>query len=175
MFFFSFMNICVSNHQNIVNLFWFVVHGGKRLLNCLLANLTVVPAQSGGVNNCNSTFVESLRKGHLTYLCHEYWKAFCLSAQSSKHVLCWSSFACVLCPERDSAQLLSSWSTTSQIDIIATMQMFSYPGLVGHPRPEVSSSPLFFKNGLILPTGQWYAPSAVINDAWNCMVLHCIA
>ena len=31
------------------------------------------------------------------------------------------------------------------------------------------------KNGLILPTGQWYAPSAVINDAWFCMVLHGIA
>ena len=28
------------------------------------------------------------------------------------------------------------------------------------------------KNGLILPTGQWYAPSRVINDAWYCMVLH---
>ena len=36
---------------------------------------------------------------------------------------------------------------------------------------------LFFitKNGLILPTGQWYAPSAVINTAWYCMVLHGIA
>ena len=32
-----------------------------------------------------------------------------------------------------------------------------------------------FKNGLILPTGQWYAPSAVNNDAWYCMVLHGIA
>ena len=31
------------------------------------------------------------------------------------------------------------------------------------------------KNGLILPTGQWYAPSAVINDAWYCMVLHGVA
>ena len=31
------------------------------------------------------------------------------------------------------------------------------------------------KNGLILPKGQWYAPSAVINDAWYCMVLHSIA
>ena len=31
------------------------------------------------------------------------------------------------------------------------------------------------KNGLILPTGQWYAPSAVINDAWYCMVLDGIA
>ena len=29
-----------------------------------------------------------------------------------------------------------------------------------------------YKNGLILPTGQWYAPSAVIIDAWNCMVWH---
>merc|ERR1712223_2068483 len=31
------------------------------------------------------------------------------------------------------------------------------------------------KKAIILPTGQWYAPSAVINDAWYCMVLHCIA
>ena len=31
------------------------------------------------------------------------------------------------------------------------------------------------KNGHILPTGQWYAPSAVINDAWYCMVLQGIA
>ena len=31
------------------------------------------------------------------------------------------------------------------------------------------------KNGLILPTGQLYAPSAVINYAWYCMVLYCIA
>ena len=28
---------------------------------------------------------------------------------------------------------------------------------------------------IILPTGQWYAPSAVINDAWYCMVLQGIA
>ena len=31
------------------------------------------------------------------------------------------------------------------------------------------------KNGHILPTGQWYAPSVFINDAWYCMVLHYIA
>ena len=31
------------------------------------------------------------------------------------------------------------------------------------------------KNGLILPTGQWYDPSAVINDAWYCLALHGIA
>ena len=31
------------------------------------------------------------------------------------------------------------------------------------------------KMAIILPTGQWYAPSAVIIDAWYCMVLHCIA
>ena len=36
-------------------------------------------------------------------------------------------------------------------------------------------SRLFIKMAIILPTGQWYAPSAVINDAWYCMVLHCIA
>ena len=31
------------------------------------------------------------------------------------------------------------------------------------------------KMAIILPTGQWYAPSAVITDAWYCMVLHGIA
>ena len=31
------------------------------------------------------------------------------------------------------------------------------------------------KNGHILPTGQWYTPSAVINNAWYCMVLHYLA
>ena len=31
------------------------------------------------------------------------------------------------------------------------------------------------KNGHILPTGQWYAPPAVINDEWYCMILHGIA
>ena len=31
------------------------------------------------------------------------------------------------------------------------------------------------KMAIILPTGQWYAPSAVLNDSWYCMVLHCIA
>ena len=38
-----------------------------------------------------------------------------------------------------------------------------------------SASRVYIKNGLILPTGQWYASSAVINDAWYCMVLHGIA
>merc|ERR1712143_156700 len=31
------------------------------------------------------------------------------------------------------------------------------------------------KMAIILPTGQWYAPSAVTNDAWYCMVLQGIA
>ena len=31
------------------------------------------------------------------------------------------------------------------------------------------------KMAIILPRGQWYAPSAVINDAWYCMVLQGIA
>ena len=31
------------------------------------------------------------------------------------------------------------------------------------------------KMAIILPTGQWYTPSAIINDAWYCMVLHGIA
>ena len=34
---------------------------------------------------------------------------------------------------------------------------------------------IYIKMAIILPTGQWYAPSTVINDAWYCMVLHCIA
>ena len=43
-------------------------------------------------------------------------------------------------------------------------------GLTIMPRPT-----MFTKMAIILPTGQWYAPSAVITDAWYCMVLHCIA
>ena len=31
---------------------------------------------------------------------------------------------------------------------------------------------LIKKMAILLPTGQWYAPSAVINDAWYCMALH---
>ena len=31
------------------------------------------------------------------------------------------------------------------------------------------------KMAIILPTGQWYAPSAVIKHAWYCMVLHGVA
>ena len=31
------------------------------------------------------------------------------------------------------------------------------------------------KMAIILPTGQWYAPSAVFNVPWYCMVLHGIA
>ena len=31
------------------------------------------------------------------------------------------------------------------------------------------------KMAIILPTGQWYAPSAVINVPWYCIVLHGIA
>ena len=42
---------------------------------------------------------------------------------------------------------------------------------------DLTSAPksLNVKIGLILPTGQWYAPSAVINYAWYCMVLQGIA
>ena len=39
----------------------------------------------------------------------------------------------------------------------------------------ISSTEEAIKNGLILPTGQWYAPSAVNNDAWYCTVLLGIA
>ena len=34
---------------------------------------------------------------------------------------------------------------------------------------------MIIKMAIILPTGQWYAPSAVIDDAWYCMVLHGVA
>ena len=39
----------------------------------------------------------------------------------------------------------------------------------------LSLVPKQIKMAIILPTGQWYAPSAVLNDAWYCMVLHGIA
>ena len=31
---------------------------------------------------------------------------------------------------------------------------------------------VWLKMAIILPIGQWYAPPAVINDAWYCMVLY---
>ena len=34
---------------------------------------------------------------------------------------------------------------------------------------------VMIKMAIILPTGQWYAPSAVITDGRYCMVLHGIA
>ena len=40
---------------------------------------------------------------------------------------------------------------------------------------QAISDPNHYKNGHILPTGQWYAPSAVINDAWYWMVMHGIS
>ena len=40
---------------------------------------------------------------------------------------------------------------------------------------HIAWPPIIIKMAIILPTGQWYAPSAVINDAWYCMVLHGIA
>ena len=40
---------------------------------------------------------------------------------------------------------------------------------------SLSVSMYNLKNGLILPTVQWYPPSAAINDAWYCIVLHGVA
>ena len=40
---------------------------------------------------------------------------------------------------------------------------------------QISNGDFIVKMAIILPTGQWYAPSALINDEWYCMVLHCIA
>ena len=45
--------------------------------------------------------------------------------------------------------------------------------MIGLVRKRVGD--LTIKNGHVLPTGQWYAPSAIINDAWYCRVLHSIA
>ena len=45
----------------------------------------------------------------------------------------------------------------------------------GQKLNEWSFYDLEIKNGNVLPTGQWYAPSVVINEAWYCMVLHGIA
>ena len=37
---------------------------------------------------------------------------------------------------------------------------------------DVEFTHVTIKMTIILPTGQWYAPSTVINEAWYCMVLH---
>ena len=43
------------------------------------------------------------------------------------------------------------------------------------PLIAVDDSIRELKMAILLPTGQWYAPSAVIHDAWYCIVLHGIA
>ena len=58
-------------------------------------------------------------------------------------------------------------------DPISLKSVFIFRGI--HPNKVEFHSCLVFKNGLILPTGQWYDPSTVINDAWYCMVLYCNA
>ena len=58
-------------------------------------------------------------------------------------------------------------STSFQVEpVLIQMRINQKPGI---------SQKYHTKNGFILPTGQWYAPSAVINHAWYCMVLHDIA
>ena len=47
--------------------------------------------------------------------------------------------------------------------------------IFGEVESAKSTLCLIEKMAIILPTGQWYAPSAVINDAWYGMVLHGIA
>ena len=57
------------------------------------------------------------------------------------------------------------WSLDAEVDAV----LYDYVGDFSYGENE------WIKMAIILPTGQWYAPSAVINDAWYCMVLHCIA
>ena len=44
-------------------------------------------------------------------------------------------------------------------------------GHVDRTATELPNIEIVLKNGFILPRGQWYAPSAVINEAWYCMVI----
>ena len=56
-------------------------------------------------------------------------------------------------------------------------QLFPFPGIVLSGKGFHLECDHYgaVKNGHILPTGQWYAPSAVIKHAWYCMVVHGIA
>ena len=58
------------------------------------------------------------------------------------------------------------------VNLIRVVQPFSHTAKVEQCHACVK--PLR-KMAIILLTGQWYAPSAVISDAWYCMVLHGIA
>ena len=57
------------------------------------------------------------------------------------------------------------WSLDAEVDAV----LYDYVGDFSYGENE------WIKMAIILPTGQWYAPSAVINAAWYCMVLHGIA
>ena len=43
------------------------------------------------------------------------------------------------------------------------------------PNPLVKNMNITCKNSHILPTGQWYAPSAVNYSAQSCTILHCLS
>ena len=65
----------------------------------------------------------------------------------------------------DNVEIMIYWLSHSQVPRANRRQ--------GGTSLSVSMSNI--KNGLLLPTVQWYAPPAVINDAWYCIVLHGVA
>ena len=74
---------------------------------------------------------------------------------------------------RSNFQLLINNSTTGY----STSALINNSLKIEHVKALPGGRILYFeiKNGRILPTGQWYAPSAVTKNAWYCMVLHGIA
>ena len=69
----------------------------------------------------------------------------------------------------------SLWQTKrlNALSIVSILFVLKWESPFSRKMRETTVMPT--KMAIILPTGQWYAPSAVINDAWYCMVLHCIA
>ena len=72
-------------------------------------------------------------------------------------------------------QLSQSWN---QWKLLLSLPLYIFSSAKVTLIKELDKLFLFhhqYKNGLILRTGQWYAPLAVNNDAWYCKVLQCIA
>ena len=66
--------------------------------------------------------------------------------------------------------MCGDWSSEVDVEQPATVAAEKNNNVVKVNSAFVAAKNL--KMAIILPTGQWYAPSAVINDAWYCMLLH---
>ena len=66
--------------------------------------------------------------------------------------------------------LCYSYRVSRKVGVLTQPQRGGHLSLCVSPKLVNQGALEYIKMAIILPTGQWYAPSAVINDAWHCKV-----